>query len=137
MLEAPGLAARLNLEASASLPGAPLGLANSNVIDPEVLNKLRAMMPASAVLEIYVATASDLQVRLTTLAIAIDTGDEAEVARIAHVIKGGCSMVGLCGAIEAATRLETSNARETWPKELSQLRFAWKRLQDMLGDGLL
>jgi len=107
------------------------------LIDPVVLGKLRAMMPASAVLEIYAAVASDLKTRLIPLAAAIDARDAIEVSRIAHTIKGGCAMVGFSMATEAAALLENSNRHETWPKELLQLHFALGKLQSMLGDGLL
>jgi CheY-like chemotaxis protein len=106
------------------------------LINPAVLGKLKAMMPASAVMEIYMAVASDTTTRLVTLAAAMDAGDATEVARIAHTIKGGCAMVGFSVAAEAAARLEISNRSETWPKELLQLHFALDKLQSMLGDGL-
>jgi CheY-like chemotaxis protein len=107
-----------------------------SVIDPIVFGKLKAMMPASALREVYSAVASDMKTRLPTLAAAMDAGDATEVARIAHTIKGGCAMVGFTVATEAAARLEISNRSETWPKELLQLHFALSRLQGMLGDGL-
>lgn len=107
------------------------------LIDPVTLGKLKAMMPASAVMEIYTAVASDMAARLKSLASAMNTGDETEVARIAHTIKGGCAMVGFSIATQAAARLESSNRRETWPNELLQLHFALDMLQGILGDGLL
>jgi len=103
-------------------------------IDPAVLGKLKAMMPTSAVREIYVATAADLDTRLAALQAAMDGGNAAEVARIAHAIKGGCAMVGLTGAREAAARLETINLPVTWLNELEQLHFALTGLKGMLGD---
>jgi CheY-like chemotaxis protein len=106
----------------------------ASLVDPVVLGKLRAMMPASAVLEIYMAVAADLKTRLATLQEAMDSRNGAEVARIAHAIKGGCAMVGLTNAREAASRLEISNAPVTWPAELSQLRIALSGLEGMLGD---
>lgn len=106
------------------------------LIDPAVLGKLKAMMPAKAVEEIYSAVASDLTTRLAALKVAMDAADMAEVKQIAHAIKGGCGMVGLAGAGQAASRLETSNRHETWPKELSQLQLALNQLQSILGDGL-
>ena len=109
----------------------------SEVIDPVVLNKLKAMMPAAAVREIYSAVASDMETRLVNLAAAIDAGNASEVKRIAHTIKGGCAMVGMSPATEAARRLESSNASETWPKELLQLHFAVGKLQSILVHGLL
>jgi CheY-like chemotaxis protein len=106
----------------------------TNPIDPSVLGKLKAMMPASSVREIYVATAADLDTRLAALQAAMDGGNAAEVKRIAHAIKGGCAMVGLTGAREAASRLETIDLPVTWSKELMQLRFALSGLKGMLGD---
>jgi len=107
----------------------------AEVIDPVVLGKLKAMMPASSVLEIYAATATDLKERLAALQTAMDTANSAEVARIAHAIKGACAMVGLSGAREAAARLEISNAPVTWPEEVVQLHIALRGLEGMLGDG--
>jgi len=107
------------------------------VIDPVVLGKLKAMMPASAVLEIYAAVAADLETRLATLSAAIDAGDTAEVKRIAHTVKGGCAMVGLSPAIASSARLESSNVSETWPNDLLQLHFALSMLRSILEDGLL
>jgi CheY-like chemotaxis protein len=109
----------------------------ADLIDPIVLGKLKAMMPANAVIEIYSAVAADLETRLDTLNTAMDSRNQAEVQRIAHAIKGGCAMVGLSSATSAASRLETSNLSETWPKELLQLHFALSKLQGILGDGLL
>ena len=106
----------------------------ANIVDPIVLGKLKAMIPASAVREIYAAVASDLTTRLATLQTAMNANDSGEVARIAHAIKGGCAMVGLIGAREAASRLETSNLPETWPAELAHLHSALKGLEVMLGD---
>jgi len=104
----------------------------SDLVDPVVLGKLKAMMPASAVREIYVAVASDLKTRLLTLQAAMGAANTSEVARIAHAIKGGCAMVGLTSARDAAARLETSNLPVTWPHELLQLRIAMNGLEGML-----
>ena len=71
------------------------------------------------------------------LAAAMGAGDATEVVRIAHIIKGGCGMVGLSGAQEAAARLETGNQHGTWPKDLLQLHFALGKLQGILEKGLL
>ena len=106
----------------------------ADIVDPVVLGKLKAMMPVSAVREIYAAVASDLTTRLITLQAAMDAADLTEVARIAHAIKGGCAMVGLIGAREAASRLETSNLPVTWPAELAHLHSALNGLEVMLGD---
>jgi CheY-like chemotaxis protein len=111
--------------------------AEDAVIDPLVLGKLKAMMNAAALREVYTATAADLEGRLATLAAAMQDGQAAEVVRIAHAIKGGCAMVGLSAAKDSAARLETGNQSETWQNELSQLHFALDKLQGILSDGLL
>ena len=116
---APGI----NVSASAEL----------DAIDPLVLGKLKAMMPPAAVREIYAAVAADLGPRLDSLQSAMDAKDAPSVARIAHAVKGGCSMVGLTAATDAAARLESSNLIEAWPKELSELRGALAALQSILG----
>ena len=106
------------------------------LIDPAVLGKLKAMMSAASVREIYTATATDLESRLVTLAAAMADGRASEVARVAHAIKGGCAMVGLSIAKDAADRLETSNLPDMWQKELAQLHFALDKLQCILSDRL-
>jgi CheY-like chemotaxis protein len=106
----------------------------SEVIDPAVLGKLKAMMPPAAVREIYAAVAADLKTRLVTLQSAMSASDVLEVNRLAHSIKGGCSMVGLTGATAAAARLETSNTTVTHPEELSQLHATLVALNGILED---
>jgi CheY-like chemotaxis protein len=110
--------------------------AAENVIDPATLGKLRSMMPESSVREIYMATATDLASRLVTLSAAMHQGRASEVARVAHAIKGGCAMVGLSIARDAAARLETSNLSNNWQSELTQLHFALDKLQGLLSDKL-
>jgi CheY-like chemotaxis protein len=107
---------------------------DSAALDPVVLGKLKAMMPASAVREIYSAVAADLKTRLDAMKTAMDANNTAEVQRIAHTIKGGCGMVGLIGAVEASARLEISNLPVTWKGELLQLHLALGALEGMLGD---
>jgi CheY-like chemotaxis protein/HPt (histidine-containing phosphotransfer) domain-containing protein len=101
-------------------------------IDGTVLGKLKAMMPASAVREIYTAVAVDLDSRLVSLETAMVAGDSIEVQRSAHAIKGGCAMVGLTIAQEAAARLEISNAPVTYPTELAHLHAALIGLKGIL-----
>jgi CheY-like chemotaxis protein len=103
------------------------------VIDPVVLGKLRAMMPDSAVREIYAAVASDLKLRLDAIAIAMDAKDTMDVQRIAHTVKGGSSMVGVTSVVNISARLEISNLSVTWSNDLAQLRDALEALERMLG----
>jgi HPt (histidine-containing phosphotransfer) domain-containing protein len=104
-----------------------------SVVDSVVLGKFKAMMPAASVREIYAATAADLKTRLETLRQAMNSQNISEVQRISHAIKGGCAMVGVTIASEAASRLEISNLPVTWPLELAELQDALGALEDMLG----
>ena len=105
----------------------------AELIDPVVLGKLKAMMSAKALREIYTAVATDLKSRLGPLQAAVDAGDDAEMRRIAHAIKGGCAMVGLTGAMQAAAQLESSNVPVTSPEAMGQLRSSLIALEVMLG----
>lgn len=105
---------------------------SQNIIDPIVLNKLKSLMRPAAVREIYDVVASDLKARLATLKTAMDSANSAEVARIAHTIKGGCGMVGLSSAVQVATRLEIDNIPEDWSAELLHLRCTLGALEGML-----
>ena len=58
------------------------------VISPETLAQFRGMMPEAAVREIYAAVAADLIRRIQTIEAAIAKGDDGEVRRIGHAIKG-------------------------------------------------
>ena len=108
--------------------------ASLDVLDPLILGKFRAMMSAQSVREIYVAVADDLKPRLGQLESAMQSGEHAEVRRIAHAIKGGCAMVGLTPAANASARLETSNGPETYASELQQLLATHKALEVILKD---
>jgi len=113
---------------------ADTNISASPAVDPETLAKFRAMMPVSAVREIYAATAADMAVRLKTLEAAAHASDRAEVARIAHSIKGSCAMVGMTAGREAAARLETSDLSGTWGADIMQLHIALEALEVMLAD---
>ena len=129
-------------EESAVAPNGPDGAMREPILDPLILRKFKAMMTPSAVREIYVAVAGDLHPRLEKLEAAIKDGDPEEVRRIAHAIKGGCAMVGLTKATEAAARLESSggvsnersNGQPAYLQELDELRFTLGGLEGILGD---
>jgi HPt (histidine-containing phosphotransfer) domain-containing protein/CheY-like chemotaxis protein len=120
------------VEAGAKVAG-PEAVDSAPVIDATVLGKLRGLMSAAAVREIYVAVVADLKVRLLSLEAAMASGDEAEVRRIAHAIKGGCGMVGFTAAAEVASRLETSSILGSYAEELVRFRVALGALEGILG----
>jgi CheY-like chemotaxis protein len=124
------------------LPGAPSRLSRINltdpVISPETLAQFRGMMPEAAVREIYTAVAADLTKRLHTLEAAIAKGDDAEVRRLGHAIKGGCGMAGAIQAARLGALFEElpadseSNHLDNSMALLSDLRTAARNLERML-----
>jgi CheY-like chemotaxis protein len=81
------------------------------VVSAEILAQLRAMMPESAVRQIYAAIVADLATRLEALKVAAAKGDAAEVRRIGHAIKGGCGMAGAVQAARLGARIEALGAQ--------------------------
>jgi len=108
------------------------------VISPQTLAQFRGMMPEIAVREIYATVASDLKRRIHTLEAAIAKGDDAEVRRIGHAIKGGCGMAGAIQAARIGSLFEElspdteSNHLDNSMALLSDLRAAARNLERML-----
>jgi CheY-like chemotaxis protein len=126
-----------------SVSGAPSRLdANEPVISPETLSQFRAMMPESAVREIFVAVIADLNKRALTLGAAIARGNTDEVRRIGHAIKGGCGMAGALQAARIGALFEEdsggdeSNQLDNRMALLADLRAATRNLERMLDAGL-
>src|SRR5580692_707890 len=108
------------------------------VVNAETLAQLREMMPETAVKQIYYAVVADLNKRLAALEAAIAKGDDAEVRRIGHSIKGGCGMAGALQAarlgalIEEAVLDTKSNHLDNGSILLGDLRAAARNLERML-----
>jgi HPt (histidine-containing phosphotransfer) domain-containing protein len=109
-------------------------------VNAGTLAQLRAMMPETAVRQIFSAVVADLTVRLEALQVAIAKGDTAEVRRIGHAIKGGCGMAGATQAARLGARLEAlgpsvkpgGNELDNSAQLLAELRSATRNLQRML-----
>jgi CheY-like chemotaxis protein len=108
------------------------------VISSAILAQLRQLMPEKAVRQIYEAIVSDLICRTKKLEAAIARGDEAEVRRIGHAIKGGCAMAGALQAarlgalIENISLVPAGNQSGNDTILLKDLRSAAQALQGML-----
>jgi CheY-like chemotaxis protein len=109
------------------------------VVNPETLAQLREMMPETAVKQIYQAIIADLYKRLAALEAAIAKGDDAEVRRIGHSIKGGCGMAGALQAARIGALLQTDapesanrNQLDNSTALLGDLRIAARNLESML-----
>jgi CheY-like chemotaxis protein len=111
---------------------------NEPVISPETLAQFRGLMPEPAVAEIYMAVVADLTKRMQALEIAIAKGDNAEVRRIGHAIKGGCGMAGALQAARVGAMFEEisgesdSNHLDNSMALLGDLRAAARNLERML-----
>ena len=113
---------------------------NEPVVNAETLAQLRAMMPETAVRQIFAAVVADLTVRLEALQTAMAKGDTAEVRRIGHAIKGGCGMAGATQAARLGARIEAlgmaarpgGNELDNSARLLADLRSATQNLQRML-----
>lgn len=108
------------------------------VVNAEILAQFRALMPETAVRQVYQAVVTDLGPRIKALDVALSSGDFAEVRRIGHAIKGGCGMAGAVELARLGARLEVwnkppgDNQLDNGAALLLDLRAATRRLQNML-----
>lgn len=108
------------------------------VISYPILAQLRLLMPEKAVRQIYEAIVSDLVCRTSKLETAIARGDEAEMRRIGHAIKGGCAMAGALQAARLGALIENISLEgagyqsDNGTMLLRDLRSAAQALQGML-----
>jgi CheY-like chemotaxis protein len=118
---------------SAGAPSTPKPNHTLPVVDPETLAQLRDMMSEAAVRQIYAAIVADLGRRITALDAAIAQKNVAEIRRIGHAIKGGCSMAGALQAARLGAALESPvNHLDNSPALLENLRAATASLKRML-----
>jgi HPt (histidine-containing phosphotransfer) domain-containing protein len=88
--------------------------------------------------QIYAAIVADLALRLTALESAMAKGDDAEIRRIGHAIKGGCAMAGALGAAHIGALIESGildnqgNQLDNSAGVLQDLRAAALNLERML-----
>ena len=108
------------------------------VVSAETLAQLRQLMPEKAVRQIYAAVMADLKVRIEALGAAIAKGNNAEVGRIGHAIKGGCGMAGAMQVASLGAKLEMipnqpeGNQLDNSAQLLRDLHVAALDLQSML-----
>ena len=132
-------ALRKLLEGHSNRPMVPESLGpDAPVISREILAQLRLLMPEKAVREIFQAIVTDLDRRTVALEAAIAKGDQTEVRRIGHAIKGGCAMAGALQAarlgalIESAVPGSAGNQSDNSVMLLKDLRLAAQALKSML-----
>jgi HPt (histidine-containing phosphotransfer) domain-containing protein len=75
-------------------------------LDFSTVTKLQAIMPPSAIRELYTVYVADTRKRIHELERYSADGDEESLRRCAHAIKGSASMVGVPGIATIAAGLE-------------------------------
>jgi CheY-like chemotaxis protein len=84
-------------KASAKLPSA---------LDFSTVTKLQAIMPPSAIRELYTVYVADTRKRIRDLENYSASGDEESLRRCAHALKGAAAMAGVAGIASIADGLE-------------------------------
>ena len=81
----------------------------AEALDNVVLGKLRKLMPAGALDELFTTYLRDTRSRLVEMEQFAVAGDQAAVRRSAHMLKGSAAMTGATGMSRIAALLETGN----------------------------
>jgi CheY-like chemotaxis protein/HPt (histidine-containing phosphotransfer) domain-containing protein len=103
------------------------------VLNRRKLEQLRAMMPETAVQQIYMTAIGDLHRKMPELEAAIQRGDAKAVHHMGHGMKGGCGMVGAEEAARLGALLEDEgNELDNSAGILAQLHTAINNLEDIL-----
>jgi CheY-like chemotaxis protein len=76
-------------------------------LDSSTVSKLQAIMPPSAIRELYTVYVADTRKRISDLERYSADGDEESVRRCAHALKGSAAMAGVPGIASIAAGLET------------------------------
>ncbi len=78
-------------------------------LDTGILEKLRKLMPAGALDELFTSYLNDTRTRLAEMEQFAIAGDQSAVRRSAHMMKGSAAMTGATGMSRIAAILETGN----------------------------
>jgi CheY-like chemotaxis protein len=107
--------------------------ASEPVVNPDTFAQLRQLMTVDALRELYGAVVTDLHKRSAALETAIAAGNNDEVRRLGHAIKGGCGMAGAVQASRLGALLEAnSDQLDYCANALRELYSATQRLERML-----
>jgi CheY-like chemotaxis protein/HPt (histidine-containing phosphotransfer) domain-containing protein len=102
-------------------------------LDDTVVDKLRKLMPPAALDELYATYLSDTRQRLAQMEAAAASGDQAEVRRSAHMMKGSAAMTGAAGIRRVAALLESTDIPAEQQRALfHQLRCACDAIEGTL-----
>jgi CheY-like chemotaxis protein len=75
-------------------------------LDSSIVTKLQAIMPPSAIRELYTVYVADTRQRIREMERFSAEGDDAALRRCAHAVKGSAAMAGVPGIASIAAGLE-------------------------------
>ncbi len=114
-------ASALSASAPSRLPAA--GLPSS--LDSSTVTKLQAIMPPSAIRELYTVYVADTRQRIREMEQCSAAGDDAGLRRCAHALKGSAAMAGVSGIATIAAGLEAGQLpRRDYENLFHQMRSA-------------
>jgi CheY-like chemotaxis protein len=94
-------------------------------LDSSTVRKLQAIMPPSAIRELYTVYVADTRQRISELERHSASGDEESLRRCAHALKGAAAMAGVPGVASIAAGLEAGHLpRQDHGRLFHQLRSA-------------
>lgn len=94
-------------------------------LDSSIVGKLQAIMPPSAIRELYTVYVADTRQRIADLERYSAAGDDDSLRRCAHALKGAAAMAGVSGIASIAAGLEAGQLpRHDYRKLFHQLRSA-------------
>jgi CheY-like chemotaxis protein len=94
-------------------------------LDSSTVTKLQAIMPPSAIRELYTVYVADTRQRISELERYSADGDEESLRRCAHALKGAAAMAGVSGIATIADGLEAGRLpRQDHVRLFHQLRSA-------------
>lgn len=94
-------------------------------LDFSTVTKLQAIMPPSAIRELYAVYVADTRQRINDLESYSASGDEESLRRCAHALKGAAAMAGVAGIASIADGLEAGRLpRQDHGRLFHQLRSA-------------
>jgi two-component system, sensor histidine kinase and response regulator len=94
-------------------------------LDSSTVSKLQAIMPPSAIRELYTVYVADTRQRISELERYSASGDDESLRRCAHALKGAAAMAGVPGIASIAAGLEAGRLpRQDHGRLFHQLRSA-------------
>jgi two-component system sensor histidine kinase/response regulator len=98
---------------------------SEEVLDQDTISALRSNLTVEALQQLNRTFDESLTARLTTIENAMRSGDQAEVRRTAHLLKGSCLTLGATRLSQTCHHLElTSNEQDPLISEGQFVRFA-------------